>query len=74
MRGLVVVEVDDSSDAALKGLKPGDVIDEIQQVYISTVTEANDAIKRAKDGQRNVVLVRVMSGGAIRLVPIKMAS
>ena len=74
VRGLVVVEVDDSSDAALKGLKPGDVIDEIQQVYISTVTEANDAIKRAKDGQRNVVLVRVMSGGAIRLVPIKMAS
>ncbi len=44
------------------------------KVYIATVTDANDAIKRARDGQRNVVLVRVMSGGAIRLVPIKMAS
>ncbi len=73
VRGLVIVEVDESSDAALKGLKPGDVIDEIQQAYISTAAEAEAAIKKAKDSARNVVLVRIMSGGAIRLVPIKMA-
>jgi serine protease Do len=73
VRGLVVVEVDESSDAALKGLRPGDVIDEIQQVFISTTAEADAALKAAKETSRNVVLVRIMSGGAIRLVPIKMA-
>jgi len=73
VRGLVVVEVDESSDAALKGMRPGDVIDEIQQVFISTAADADAALQRAKEASRNVVLVRVMSGGTIRLVPIKMA-
>ena len=73
VRGLVVIEVDASSDAALKGLKPGDVIDEIQQSYVSTVVEADTALKHAKDTAKNVVLVRITSGGNIRLVPIKMA-
>ena len=72
VRGLVVVEVDSSSDAALKGLKPGDVIDEIQQAYTSTVSEADAAIKKAKETSKNVVLVRITSNGNIRLVPIKM--
>jgi serine protease Do len=72
VRGLVVVEVHQSSDAALKGLKPGDVIDEIQQNYVATTADADAAIKSAKDGARTVVLVRIMTGGSIRLVPIKM--
>jgi len=72
VRGLVVVDVDSSSDAALKGLKPGDVIDEIQQTYTATVSEADAAIKKAKDTSKNVVLVRITSNGNIRLVPVKM--
>ena len=72
VRGLVVVEVDSSSDAALKGLKPGDVIDEIQQMYTATVTEADAAIKKAKETSKNVVLVRITSNGNIRLVPVKL--
>ena len=48
VRGLVVVEVDESSDAALKGVRPGDVIDEIQQMFISTTAEADAALKAAK--------------------------
>ncbi len=74
VRGLVIVAIDDSSDAALKGLRPGDVIDEIQQAYIASTADADAAIRRAKEGSRTVVLVRVMSGGSIRLVPIKMAA
>ena len=73
VRGLVIVEIDESSDAALKGLRPGDVIDEIQQIYIANTADAAGAIRRAKEGSRSVVLVRVMNGGGIRLVPIKMA-
>ncbi len=73
VRGLVIVEIDESSDAALKGLRPGDVIDEIQQIYIANPADAAAAIRRAKEGSRSVVLVRVMNGGGIRLIPIKLA-
>ena len=73
IRGLVVVEVDDSSDAALKGLRPGDVIDEIQQTHIGNIADADAAIHRAKDGALQIVLLRVMTRGGIRYVPLKMA-
>jgi serine protease Do len=75
VRGLVVVSVDQLSDAALKGLHPGDVIDEIQQMHIGNVGDADTAIHRARDASRNVVLLRVMTGGktgGIRYVPVKM--
>ncbi len=74
VRGLVVIEVDEFSDAALKGIRPGDVIDEMQQTQIGTVADADAAIKRAKEGSRAMVLLRVMTGGGIRYVAVKMVS
>jgi len=73
VKGLVVVEVDETSDAALKGLRPGDVIDGIQQANVASMADANAAIDRAKGESRSVVLLRVVSAGAIRYVPVKMA-
>lgn len=73
VRGLVVIAVDETSDAALKGLRPGDVIDGIQQANVLTVTEANEAIAKAKEEDRNIVLLRIVSDGTIRYVPVKMA-
>ena len=74
VRGLVVVEIDEFSDAALKGIRPGDVIDEMQQMHIASVADADAAIKRAKEGSRAMVLLRVMTGGGIRYVAVKMVS
>ena len=74
VRGLVVVEIDEFSDAALKGIRPGDVIDEMQQMHIASVADADAAIKRAKEGPRAMVLLRVMTGGGIRYVAVKMVS
>jgi serine protease Do len=74
VRGLVVVAVDEFSDAALKGIRPGDVIDEMQQQHIGTVAEADAAIKSAKAASRATVLMRVMSGGNLRYVAVKMVS
>ena len=72
VHGLVVAAVDEYSDAALKGLRPGDVIDEIQQQRIANVADADTAIHHAKDTARKVVLLRIMTAGGIRYVPVKM--
>ena len=71
VRGLVVVEVDDLSDAALKGIRPGDVIDEMQQTHIGSVADAEAALGQAKQASRSTLLLRVMSGGTIRYVAVK---
>lgn len=73
MRGLMVVKIDDFSDAALKGLREGDVIDEIQQMKVVNVADARVALQKAKDSERNIVLVRITTEGGIRYVPVKMA-
>jgi serine protease Do len=72
VRGLVVVEVDELSDAALKGIRPGDVIDEMQQTHIGSVADVDLAIDKAKEGSRGTVLLRVMSAGNIRYVAVKL--
>ena len=74
VKGLVVVEVDETSDAALKGLRPGDVIDGIQQANVASMADADQALNRAKEESRAVVLLRVVSQGAIRYVPVKVAA
>ena len=71
VKGLVVVEVDEASDAALKGLRPGDVIDGIQQANVASMADADQALNKAKEESRAVVLLRVVSAGAIRYVPDK---
>ncbi len=73
VKGLVVVEVDETSDAALKGLRPGDVIDGIQQANVASMADADQALNRAKQESRGIVLLRIVSAGSIRYVPVKMA-
>jgi len=73
VKGLVVVAVDETSDAALKGLRPGDVIDGIQQDNVANVADIDAAIAQAKEASRTVILLRVMTSGAVRFVPLKMA-
>ncbi len=69
--GLVVVDVDQLSDAALKGLRAGDVIDEISQVHVASAAEAGDALKQAKNGAKKTVLLRVTTTRGIHYVPVK---
>ena len=69
--GLVVVDVDQLSDAALKGLRAGDVIDEISQVHVGSAAEAGNAIKQAKSGAKKTVLLRVTTATGIHYVPVK---
>lgn len=69
--GLVIVEVDDESDAAQKGLRRGDIIAEVQQQPVETAEEAEEVIAEALSKDRKVVLLRVQNGENFRLVPVR---
>ncbi|MCD6304520.1 MAG: Do family serine endopeptidase [Planctomycetes bacterium] len=64
-RGVVILEVDPASDAADKGLQPGDVITHVEGRPVRTAGEFARALARAHDGAR----IRVRSSdGAVRFV------
>ena len=69
--GLVIVDVDEESDAAAKGLRRGDIISEVQQQPVETAQEAEDVIADAQSKDRKVVLLRVQNGENFRLVPVR---
>ena len=60
--GVVVTGVDDSSDAAAKGLQPRDVILAIAQRPVANVAEAATAIDAAKKAGYKTVLLLVQRG------------
>jgi serine protease Do len=67
VRGAVVTAVDADSPAARAGLKPGDVIQEINRHAVSSAEEAID-LSRGRRGDR--LLLRVWSDGNSRYVVI----
>jgi serine protease Do len=61
-KGVVVTGVDDSSDAASKGLQPRDVILAIAQRPVATVADAATAVDAAKKAGYKTVLLLVQRG------------
>ena len=72
--GVVITEVDPASDAADKGLKPGDVILEVAGVSVSAPGDVakgvQKAIGNAKDKDKVNVLFQVKSGDQTRFVAL----
>lgn len=69
--GVVIIEVEPGSSAALAGLQPGDVILSVNDRPVRTVDDWNQAVKAAQ-GQRLVAL-RVLSGHIRRLVILSLS-
>lgn len=70
--GVVVTRVADNSDAAKKGLRPGDVIQEINQTAIASIADFNTVLVQAKKDKKPSVLLLVNSGGSLRFVAVKL--
>jgi serine protease Do len=75
--GVVITEVDPSSDAADKGLKPGDIILQVAGVDVSAPGDVSTGIKKAmagaKDGKDTVkILMQVKTGDQTRFVALSL--
>ena len=70
--GVVIKDVDSDSDAALKGLKAGDVILEVQGQAIKAPDDVVVGIKKAREGGRKAVLLRVKQGDNVRFVAVQL--
>ncbi len=71
MTGVVVTHVADYSDAARKGLLPGDVIMEVNQSPLTAVADMTAALSQARTEKRNSLLMLVDRAGDERFVAIR---
>jgi serine protease Do len=75
--GVVITEVDPASDAADKGLKPGDVIVQVAGVNVSNPSDVASGVKKAMDGAKTdkdtvKVLMQVKTGDQTRFVALSL--
>ena len=61
--GLFVAMVDEVSEAFVKGMRAGDIIEKAGQRKVDTIEEFEEQIEAAKDAGRKSVLLLVRSGG-----------
>lgn len=71
VRGVIITDVTATSDAADKGLKPGDVILEVSQEEVANPKEVQAKVDSAKKGGRKSVLLLVERQGNLQFVPLK---
>lgn len=70
VRGLLVMNVDQTSEAFTKGMRPGDIIVEIGQRPVDTPSDAEQRIEDAAEAGRNSLLFLVRTNGAPRFVAL----
>jgi serine protease Do len=70
--GIVVVRVDPESQAAEKGIKPGDVILEVSQEEVKTPETIKQMIDKAKTSNRKALLFLISQDGELRFATLKL--
>ena len=68
--GVVITKVDPSSDAADKGLQPGDVVLKVGNRAVHTPQDVQAGVAEARKGGRKSVLLLVASQGVSRFVAV----
>jgi len=69
-KGVVVTDIQSDGPAASRGLKPGDVIVEVQQEPVSTPADVSERMDRYRKQNRKSVLLLVQSGDGLRWIPV----
>ena len=70
LEGLIVLNVDESTQAFEKGLRAGDVITEAGQQKVTSLSDLSDRIDGAKEAGRKSLLLLVRRGGEPRFVAL----
>jgi serine protease Do len=71
VKGVIITNVDDTSDAADKHLGPGDVIVEVAQEAVSNVADVKKRVDQLKkDGKKSVLLLVSNADGELRFVAL----
>ena len=70
--GVVIAEVDPSSDAAEKGIKAGDIILEVQGQPVSQPDDVVSGLKKVQELKRSAVLLHIKTGDQKRLVAVQL--
>lgn len=69
--GVVVTDVTADSDAAQKGIRPGDVISEVNQTPVTSAREIRDQVDQAREAGRKSVLLMVQGEQGSRFVAVR---
>ena len=70
VQGLFVTDIDHDSEAAKRGMSPGDVLNTANNKQIASVADFKDAIKEAKSAGRKYILLRIYRGGDTAFVTL----
>lgn len=71
-KGVVVTSVAGNSTAAERGIRPGDLIVEVNQEPVASPQEVTDKIKGAQDSGRKSILLLVERAGDLRFVAVRL--
>jgi serine protease Do len=74
IEGLVVISVEEGSDAGEKGVLAGDVITEVGQAAVASPREMRERIKAAEEAGRKSILLLVRRDGQPRFVALNLPS
>lgn len=72
-KGVVITDVTPDSPAGEKGLKPGDVIMEVQQGVVSTPDDVRKQVDAARKADRKFVLMLIQREGGVQYVPLALS-
>nr|WP_102225001.1 DegQ family serine endoprotease [Acidimangrovimonas sediminis] len=69
-KGIVIIGLEDSSEAYSKGLREGDLITEAGQAPVGSIQDLQDRISEAKDAGRKSLLILIRRNGDPRFVAL----
>ena len=72
VEGVLVIDTKSDGVAAEKGLRPGTVIVEVNQVKVKTPRDFSEALKRARKANQKSVLLLINEGGEVRFIGLKL--
>jgi serine protease Do len=72
-KGVVITDVSPNTAAADRGLKPGDVIMEVQQGEVSSPADVQKQVDAARGADRKFVLMLIQREGGVQYVPLSLS-